>query len=112
MVDAYFDRLRTKGGIESTIAQALSTDQELSRTYSGRIQDIKQETVIIWGRNDSWIPLKYGCRFNQDIQRSTLFVIPQCGHMPQVEKPDEFVRILYHFLTDSPHAPAGYPGAD
>ena len=111
-IDAYFDRLRTKGGIESIVAQALSIDAELSLTYAGRIRDIKQETIIIWGRNDGWIPLKYGCRFNQEIKRSALFVISQCGHVPQEEKPDEFVRILYHFLADTLHVPVGNTGAD
>ena len=68
-IDAYFDRLRTRGGIDS-VAAATSIDPELALTYAGRIHDIKQETIIIWGRNDNWIPLKDGCRFNQDIKRS------------------------------------------
>ena len=74
-------------------------------TYAGRIQDIKQETLIIWGRNDDWIPLKYGCRFNHDIKRSSLVVIPQCGHVPQDEKPDEVAQILYQFLLGTLHVP-------
>ena len=98
-IDAYFNRLRTRGGINSQVAVATSFDQELILTYAGRLHDIKQETLIIWGRNDSWIPLKDGCRFNHDIKRSTLVVIPQCGHVPQEEKPDEVAQILYQFLT-------------
>jgi pimeloyl-ACP methyl ester carboxylesterase len=110
-IDAYFDRLRTRGCIESIVAQALSADPELFLTYAGRIPYIKQETIIIWGRNDGWIPLKYGCRFNQDIKRSKLFVIPECGHVPQEEKPDEFAQILYHFLVDNPRVAVGNTGA-
>jgi pimeloyl-ACP methyl ester carboxylesterase len=106
-IDAYFNRLRTRGGIDSQVAAATSIDPELALTYAGRIHDIKQETLIIWGRNDNWIPLKDGCRFNHDIKRSTLFVIPQCGHVPQAEKPDEVAQILYQFLSGTLHEPVG-----
>ena len=106
-IDAYFDRLRTRGGIDSQVAAATSIDPELALTYSGRIHDIKQETMIIWGRNDNWIPLKFGCRFNHDIKRSTLVVIPQCGHVPQEEKPDEVAQILYQFLAGTLQVPGG-----
>jgi pimeloyl-ACP methyl ester carboxylesterase len=111
-IDAYFDRLRTRGGIEALVSQAESVGSDLSIIYAGRIRDIKQETIIIWGRNDVWIPLQYGCRFNQDIKRSSLFVIPQCGHVPQEEKPDEFAQILYNFLVDNPHVAVGNTGAN
>ena len=106
-VDAYFNRMRTKGCIDAQVAMKTSIDPELSLTYAGRIPDIKQETLIIWGRNDAWIPLKDGCRFNHDIKRSTLFVIPQCGHLPQAEKPDEVAQILYQFLSGTLQVPVG-----
>jgi len=112
-VDAYFDRLRTRGGVDSMATLAKSIDPELALTYAGRIRDIKQETIIIWGRNDIWIPLKYGCRFHQDIKRSELFVIPQCGHMPQEEQPNEIVQVLFQFLSPgSKRVPVGATGVD
>ncbi len=110
MVDASFDRLRTRGAVDAMVSMAKSLDPEQALTYEGRIPDIKQETLIIWGRNDGWIPLKYGYRFNREIKRSELFVIPECGHVPQAEKPDEFVQILYHFLSKTPLPPVGNTG--
>ena len=106
-IDAYFNRLQTRGGIDALVAAATSLDPKLALTYAGRIHDIKQETLIIWGRNDNWIPLKDGCRFNHDIKRSTLVVIPQCGHVPQEEKPDDVAQILYQFLAGTQQGPVG-----
>ena len=32
---------------------------------------------------------------------TTLSVIQNCGHRPEVEKPEEFVRLVREFLADS-----------
>ena len=105
-VDAYFNRLRTKGAIDSQVLMLKTFDLEQARSYVNRIPDIKQETLILWGENDSWIPLKFGHQFKHDIKRSTLVVIPQCGHMPQEEKPGEVAEKLYRFLEGIPQLPA------
>ena len=78
-------------------------DLEQARSYVDRIPDIKQETLILWGEHDGWIPYKFGHQFKHDIKRSTLVVIPQCGHMPQEEKPGEVAEKLYRFLKRSPN---------
>jgi len=111
-VDEYFNRLRTRGCIDAQVAIATSIDSELALTYAGRIPDIKQETLIIWGRNDSWFPLQDGCRFNHNIKRSTLVIIPQCGHVPQEEKPNDVAQVLYQFLADPLQGQAGNKSAD
>jgi pimeloyl-ACP methyl ester carboxylesterase len=104
-IDAYYNRLRTKGGLDSQMLMLKTFDPEQARSHVKRIPDIKQETLIIWGEQDSWIPLKYGHQFHRDIKRSTLAVIPQCGHMPQEEKPAEVADKLYRFLEGIPQLP-------
>ena len=42
-VDAYFNRLRTKGGIDSQVLMIKTFDPEQARSYVKRIPDIKQE---------------------------------------------------------------------
>ena len=105
-VDAYYNRLRTIGAIDSQVLMIKTFDPQQAQSYVKRIPDIKQETLIIWGEQDTWIPLKYGNQFKRDIKRSTLMVIPQCGHMPQEEKPGEVAGELYRFLTKTPQLPA------
>jgi pimeloyl-ACP methyl ester carboxylesterase len=104
-VDAYYNRLRTIGGLDSQMLMLKTFDPEQARSYIKRIPDIKQETLILWGEQDAWIPLKYGHQFKHDIKRSTLTVIPQCGHMPQEEKPGEVADKLYRFLEGMPQQP-------
>ena len=56
-------------------------------------------TLIVWGREDPIIPLSAGELYQQSIPGSRLEVIDGCGHVPEVERTDEFVRIVGEFLS-------------
>jgi pimeloyl-ACP methyl ester carboxylesterase len=56
-------------------------------------------TSIVWGRQDRLVPLECGERYQKAIPGSQLVVIDNCGHAPQVEKPEEFLNIAMDFLT-------------
>lgn len=55
-------------------------------------------TRIVWGNNDRLIPLECGQMFKQAIPGSDLVVIDNCGHVPQMEKTEEFVNAAVEFL--------------
>lgn len=52
------------------------------------------------GRDDKLIPLSFGERLHQQIANSRLRIIDGCGHMPQVECPDEFASAVLQFFSD------------
>jgi len=62
------------------------------------VKTIKQPTLIVWGRQDGLLPLSDAERFHKDIAGSTLVVIDQCAHVPNVEKPGEFNAAVLKFL--------------
>ena len=70
--------------------------------YDPRLPDLLARvnipTRILWGRQDGLVPLECGELYHQAIPGSELVVIDNCGHSPQVEKPDEFVRLALDFL--------------
>jgi pimeloyl-ACP methyl ester carboxylesterase len=45
------------------------------------------------------VPLNCGERYAQAIPGATLRVIDQCGHSPQLEKPQAFLDVVLPFLT-------------
>jgi len=53
------------------------------------IRNISQPTLIIWGREDKTLPVEMTERFGQDIKNAVVKIIPNCGHNPQEEKPEE-----------------------
>lgn len=55
-------------------------------------------TLIIWGANDRLFPMEYAYAWQQLIPGSEAVVIPECGHVPQMEKPETFVSELTNFI--------------
>lgn len=64
-----------------------------------KIKFIEIDTLIIWGKNDKLVPLKYGEKLNKYLKNSKLVVIDDCGHIPFVEKYDSFINILENYLS-------------
>jgi pimeloyl-ACP methyl ester carboxylesterase len=55
-------------------------------------------TLLVWGRQDPVVPLSAGELYHQKIAGSRLAVFDNCGHMPEVEKTEDFVREVRNFL--------------
>lgn len=53
-------------------------------------------TLIIWGRKDKVIPVRYAKKFK--IPNSKIVLLDNCGHYPHIEKIEEFIRIILKFL--------------
>jgi pimeloyl-ACP methyl ester carboxylesterase len=69
---------------------------------AGKIPTIKIPTLIIWGENDAWIPPEHAKLFHRDIQGSKMIMLPQCGHVPQEEKPEVVLEAILEFLRKNP----------
>lgn len=55
--------------------------------------------LVIWGDQDTTTPLEQGQELARLIPGATLSVMPGIGHMPQIEDPDQFNRLLLSFLN-------------
>ena len=97
-IDAYFKRMSTENALDAQVALARSLDFEAISIYSKRIPEIKNRTLIIWGENDEWIPLESGHKFRKDLSNSTLVIFPECGHIPQEEKPEQTAKSIIDFI--------------
>ena len=58
---------------------------------------ISQPTLLLWGENDSEIPLADGERLHELIPGSRLIVFLNCGHIPHEEYPEEFTGVVADF---------------
>ena len=63
---------------------------------------LKMPVQIIWGENDRILPAGYAPELARLIAGSRVHVVPQCGHLPQVEKPQEFLRLFRDFAASLP----------
>jgi pimeloyl-ACP methyl ester carboxylesterase len=63
-------------------------------------QFISQPTLLVWGENDTIIPIQNGYKMHDAILNSRLVVFKDCGHVPQEEKPENFVAVVAEFARD------------
>jgi pimeloyl-ACP methyl ester carboxylesterase len=54
--------------------------------------------LIIWGRNDTVLPLETGKYLHSKIKASTLVVLDGVGHVPHWEVPDTFNKLVMDFI--------------
>jgi pimeloyl-ACP methyl ester carboxylesterase len=55
-------------------------------------------TLLVWGANDRLFPKDYAYAWQKLIPGSKVAIIPDCGHIPHVEKPAAFVAELTAFI--------------
>jgi pimeloyl-ACP methyl ester carboxylesterase len=51
-------------------------------------------TTIIWGENDKIFPVALAEAYREGIPGSQVTIIPECGHLPQQEKLDDFLSAV------------------
>lgn len=69
-----------------------------SVTLPGLLPGIATPTLLIWGRQDAIVPMNSCELYKQGIPGAQVAVIEDCGHMPEMEKPEEFARAVIEFL--------------
>ena len=70
----------------------------MSNNLGPRLKDLNVPTLIVWGEHDTWISPDNAPKLNADIAGSQLEIIPQAGHVPHEEKPEEFNRLVIDFV--------------
>jgi pimeloyl-ACP methyl ester carboxylesterase len=55
----------------------------------------------MWGEDDRLIPAAYAQEFGRLIPHSRVELVPDCGHIPQVEHTDRTYTTVTDFLADS-----------
>ncbi len=65
-----------------------------------RLHRVSVPTLLVWGESDGIVSTDYGAAYRDAIPGSRLAVIPKAGHLPQIEQPDAFLRVLRDFLRE------------
>jgi 2-hydroxymuconate-semialdehyde hydrolase len=71
-------------------------------TPDDNLQRIKQNVLIVHGRDDKVIPLEASIKLHKLISGSELHVFGRCGHWTQIEKKDRFNELIFNFFAADP----------
>ncbi|MGE5242627.1 MAG: alpha/beta fold hydrolase [Betaproteobacteria bacterium] len=96
MVDAQLPmRLRSAFAI-SKIQEA--GEKGLGSLTEAEVRGVKAPTLIVWGRYDELANPAGADRLERAIPGAKKVMVDDCGHMPQLEKPEVFNRLVRDFL--------------
>lgn len=59
---------------------------------------VSNPALVVWGREDRIVPVECGELYRRALPNATLSVLEKCGHLPPVEQPDAFARLVLEFL--------------
>ena len=62
------------------------------------MRSIELPTLVIWGSEDAVFPIANAERLRNDIDGAKLAVIPDAGHLPQLEQTEAFLAHVTEFL--------------
>jgi pimeloyl-ACP methyl ester carboxylesterase len=64
-----------------------------------RLDEIGVPTLIVWGRNDRVVPVPAALSYKKRIgDNAELVIFDNCGHVPQIERPVRFNRVVEDLL--------------
>lgn len=59
---------------------------------------VRQDTLVLWGRNDEILEPSYAQKFQEALPGCTLAWVEQCGHCPHLEQPALTAQRVFEFV--------------
>jgi pimeloyl-ACP methyl ester carboxylesterase len=94
-------RLARRAGAGAAFRQLQRSEYQwrgLRTNYLYRLSEVRVPTLLVHGIADKVVPVGWAERAHKLMQNSRIEVIPECGHLPPVEQPALFNRIVRRFL--------------
>ncbi len=92
----FTDKLAVKDGY--TVRSILNNPSRETQRLDGRLGSIKVPTLVVWGKQDKLLPIASGERYAAGIAGAKLVSFEKCGHVPPMEKTEEFLAAVMAFL--------------
>ena len=72
--------------------------------FWGRLPELRPPAIFVWGDSDPLVPLAFGRYVSDALPDAQQVVLEECGHVPQVELPEDTNGLLHHFISTAPGA--------
>lgn len=91
----------TESGKAAFYRQIAQADSVYTDEIQTRYTELSRPVLILWGREDTWIPLERGEALRDMIPGARLRVIADAGHLVIEEQPERLLREIRAFLRNS-----------
>ncbi len=100
-VEGYEAGLRPAGSFQHLLRIVRSWQDDLKLVSESLSSMSEIPTLLLWGDRDTAVYLSSAEELHRRLQNSTVLTMPDIGHMPYEEVPEDFNRIVCEFLLDS-----------
>ena len=66
-----------------------------------RLEEVEVPSLVVWGRQDRVVPSSDAAEWGRRLRNSRTVILDQTGHVPQLERPVRFNRLLEAFLAET-----------
>lgn len=88
----------TRPGAMTSIQSLLATYPLSAEQFTSLARRVRAPTLVMWGQRDPWMPQSHLARYTDAIPGTRTLLLPDCGHMPQEERPADVLAALRAFL--------------
>ncbi len=75
-----------------------------------RLRRVRIPALVVWGESDRVVDPEYGRVYAQSFPDARFQLIPEAGHLPQIEQPERLLTLVWEF-ADSIAAPPPVAGS-
>lgn len=98
LLQARVDNMNARRDHLENFLKSLAANPKQFPDYGHRLGEIKTPTMIVWGRDDRFVPFDIGLRLVWGLPDADLHLFSRCGHWAQWEHAEKFNRMVLEFL--------------
>lgn len=98
LFQARLDNMLARRDHLENFVKSLAANPKQFTDYGPRLGEVTAPALVIWGRDDRFVPLDTGLRLIWGMPNAELHVFNRCGHWAQWEHADKFNRMVLDFL--------------
>ena len=98
LYQARLDNMLARQDHLENFVKSLAANPKQFTDYGPRLGEVTAQTLIIWGRDDRFVPMDIGLRLIWGLPNAELHIFNRCGHWAQWEHADKFNRMVLDFL--------------
>lgn len=99
LFQARLDNMLKRRDHLDNFVKSLAANPKQFTDYGPRLSEVTAPTLIIWGRDDRFVPFDIGLRLLWGMPNAELHIFNRCGHWAQWEHADKFNRMVLDFLA-------------
>jgi len=92
----FTDKLAVHDGY--TVRSFLGNPTREKERLDDRLASIRVPTLVTWGKQDKLLPIASGEHYAAGIAGAKMISFEKCGHVPPIEKTEEFLAAVMAFL--------------